>query len=504
MNIKRESIGLLNELITMELSAADYQEQVTKSLRDLKRKANVPGFRPGHVPMGMIEKMYKKSLVADEVSKLTNDELTKYLTDNKLDVFFAPIAREDKTEGDFEKMDNISLSFEIGLRPEFVINYADAKKVVYYKVVAAAEEINKEIMEMRRRVGKFSSTEEVAEQDMLLVTVTPEDGGENFSSSLLLDYVKESELPLFIGKKKNEEVEMDTTKVFKGDTERSTFLKTKTDALENAPENVRIKIDAIHHRELAEIDDEFFTRLFPDGNVKNEDDLRQKIKEQIELRHVSDANAVFRLRVMEILMEKTSIELPDAFIKRYLVENKEQYSAENIEEKYGDIKKSVIYQLIEEQIVKDCGIEVVDEEITRYIENYVRISYFGTTKKLDEETEKQVDSFVEQMMKNQENVNNAYDNIFFEKMTKGLKGKLNPKSKELGFEEFLAEVANKKEKSVSKKEEKQETTETEEVKSETAEVKVKKTRTAAKTDKTDEKPKVARKRSESAAGKAKA
>jgi len=446
MNIKRENIGLLNELITIELLASDYQEKVAKSLRDLKQKARVPGFRPGHVPMGMIEKMYKKAVVVEEISKLTNDEIYKYLTENGSDILFEAIAREDKTEGDFEKADNFSFSFEIGLRPEIAVNYAEAKKVTLYKVIAEEQEIDKEVTDMQRRVGKFSSTEEVAEQDMLLVSVNRLDGeGEEFTSSLLLDYVKEEELKSFIGKKLHEEMTIDTTQIFKSDYERATFLKIKTEEFGNAPQTVRIKINAIHHRELAEINSEFFDRLFPDGSVTNEADLRSKIKEQIEWRHVNETNAVFYNEVLKTFIEKTAIELPDAFIKRYLVENKQQYTAESVEEKYDDIKKSIAHQLIEDQIAKDCAVSVENEEVMQYLEDYVRLSHFGTNAKMDTEVEKQVSAYIQQMLKNKENVKNAYENIYREKITGGLKVKLQPKLKECTFEDFLSEISNKKE-----------------------------------------------------------
>ena len=446
MNIKRESIGLLNELITVELSAADYQEQVTKSLKDLRRKASVPGFRPGHVPMGMIEKMYKKAVVVEQVTQLTNDEFNKYLTDNKLNILFDPIANENNIENNFDNAGDFCFSFEIGLRPEVVINYADAKNVTLYKVIASEQEIDKEVMDMRRRVGKFSSTEEVADQDMLLVTVMPENDGQETTASLPLSYVKDSELKSFIGKKLKEEMLIDTTEVFKSDYERSTFLKVKLNELENAPKKVHIKIDAIHHRELAEINNDFFAKIFPDESIKDETSLRNKIKEQIELRHISETNMVFRNKVLEILLEKTVVDLPDSFIKRYLVENKQEYTTENIEEKYDDVKKSIKFQLIENQIANDCNLQVEHSDVMAYMEDYVRMSYFGTTERMNEDAEKQVANFVLQMMKNQENVKNVYDNLFFEKMTEGLKAKILPKSKELTFNDFIAEVSDKTEK----------------------------------------------------------
>jgi trigger factor len=454
MEIKREDIGNLNELITIHIAPEDYQAEVEKSLKELKRKANVPGFRKGNVPMGMINKMYGKSVLAEEITKLTNHKIFDYLKEEKLDILFEPLAHPEKTEGDFDKPADFSFSFEIGLRPEIKVNFDTAKKITNYKIVAEDKEIDTEVMSMRKRVGKFSSNEIVAEDDMLLVTVTPEEGDE-FTSSLILNYIKDSEMKNFVGKKLHDEMDIDTVKIFKSDYERSTFLKSKMEALETAPKKVHIKIDAIHHMEPADLDGEFFEKMFPDGQVTDEVGLRENIKKQIELRHVNDANMIYRNKVMEALLEATPVELPDEFIKKYLVETKEQYTNETIEETYPDIKKSVDFQLIEEQLTRDFEINIEKEEVMNYIESYIRQSYFGTTETLSKEQEDVVHRFVGEMVQKEENVKNAYENIFFEKLTQGFKNKLNPKVKELSFEKFVDEVTGKKEK---------ETKETKEVK----------------------------------------
>ena len=456
MEIKRENKGVLNELITIHFTPEDYQAEVEKSLKELKRKANVPGFRKGFVPMGMINKMYGKSVLAEEISKLTNTKLFDYLKENKLNILFEPLAIPEKTEGDFDNAGDFKLSFEIGLHPEFAVNFDSAKKITGYKVVADKKEIDTEVMALRKRVGKFSSNETVAEEDMLLVTVTPEQG-EEFTSSLILNYIKEKEWKNFIGKKLHDEMDIDTAAVFKSDYERSTFLKVKMEDMETAPQNVHIKIDAIHHMEPADLDAEFFGKMFPDGKVTDEAGLIENIKSQIELRHVNDTNMVYRSKVMEALVEATKAELPNDFIKRYLIENDQKYTNETIEETYPDIQKSIMFQLIEEQLTKDCNIDITKEEVMSYIGNYVRLSYFGTTDTLPEEQEEYVQRFVEDMSKKQENVKNAYDNLFFEKLTQGLKEKLNPKVKELTFEKFVDEVTEgKKEKTKAPKSKKTE------------------------------------------------
>ena len=506
MNIKRENIGLLNELITIELDVSDYQEQVTKSLKDLRRKASLPGFRQGNVPMGIIEKMYKKSVIAEEVSKMVDEEFNNYLSSNELKTIFDPIAaHEDEMKYTFENADDFSFSFEIGLHPEITVNYAEAKKVIDYKIVASPEEIDKEITLMRRQGGKFSSAKNASEQDLLSVTVKPDGDGEEFISILPLSHLKESECLSFVGKNLHDEMDIDTTEIFKSDHERAIFLKVKVNELENAPQKVHITINDIHHIEPAEINDEFFSRLFPDESIKDEAALRNLLKEQIGSRYRNKVDEIFHNNVMGILFEKTIVELPDGFIKRYLIKNRAEYTKENIEEAYEGLRKIIVNQLIENQVAKDCGISVKDEEVRDYIESYVRYTHFREVEELDEELEKKLAAIVQQVMKNQENVKNAYNNIFFDKMIKGLKAKLNPESKEIFYNDFLIEQSDKEEEKTQTEEEEkiktaeekqtqteEEKTQTEEEKkTKTAEEKQTKTKKEEKTKTAEEEPKSA-------------
>ena len=217
MNIVRENIGILDEHVTVELVPEDYQEAVAKTLRDLKRRASIPGFRVGHVPMGMIERQYKASVMLDEISKKVNEEIEKYLRENKIRILFEPLAVPEKTKADFEKMGEFSFTFEIGLRPEVKIDYAKAKDVPYLKVTASDAQIDEEVAKLRRRLGKFSSTEEVVDGDMALVQVVTEEGAEPISSSLPTSYFKESCRNEFIGKKVHDTMVIDLKEMFETD-----------------------------------------------------------------------------------------------------------------------------------------------------------------------------------------------------------------------------------------------------------------------------------------------
>ncbi|MBO4739303.1 MAG: hypothetical protein J5606_07060 [Bacteroidales bacterium] len=439
MNITREQIGTLHEQITITFVPEDYQPAVNKSLKDLKNKIQEPGFRKGHIPMGLVNKKYGKSVLVDELSKMTNDKMLDFFKENNINILFEPIEKLDTTVGDFDNPKDFTFTFEIGIRPELSIDYVKAKKIDTYKIIATDEEINTEIHSLRKRLGKFASTEEVAEEDMLLTTVQPEEG-EKFTSSLMLTYVKEDQVKQFVGKKLHDEFTIDTTTVFKSDYERSTFLKVKMDELENAPKKVTIKIDAIHHMEPAELNEEFFSKAFPDGSVKDESALKENVKNQIELRYVNDANMVYRNKIMDFLVDNTTAELPDNFIKTYLVRNDNRYNAENIEEQYDNLRKSILFQLLEDKISQDCQINIDKDAVLNYIKDYIRMSYFGSMTEMDKEQEEQIMRLTTEMMKNQENVKNAYENLFFEKLTEGLKQQINPKTKEIDYQSFIKEV----------------------------------------------------------------
>ncbi|MFA7401703.1 MAG: trigger factor [Bacteroidales bacterium] len=465
MNILRENIEQLNDIITIEISSEDYREKVEKSLKELKRKANLPGFRAGHVPMGMINKMYGKSVTAEEISKIINDNLLNYIKENNINIIFEPLAMPDKTKGDIYNNDQaFSFSFELGLYPEFQIDYSKLKDITYLKVIADEKQIEKEIHDLQHRMGKFSSTEEVVKDDMLLVTVLAEgDIKEEFTANLLLNYIKEDKLKDIIGKKVKDTLEINTKEIFKSDYERATFLKTKVDDLDKAPENISLRIDAIHHIEPAAIDDDFFEKAFPNKEVTDEKSLRKHVAENIELSHERDEKTVFRLNAMKQIMENTKINLPDSFIKRYLTNNQsDYYTPENIEEKYAEARKSIIQQLIEDTITKESNLHIDKAEIIHYIKDYIINSYFGTGKQhtLTPEEEEQVTKMANDMASKEDNVKNAYTNILNEKIIAELIKQINPKIKRVSFEAFIDSFndESKKKKEKKTKEKKESTT----------------------------------------------
>lgn len=439
MNIVRENIGKLNDVLTVKVEVNDYKDAVDKSLKELRRKAVVPGFRAGHVPMGMIERQYKSSVTVDEVSKLINSSVEDYLKENNINILFEPMALPEKTEGNFDKPENFSFSFEIGIRPEIKVNYTKANGVPFRKIVATEEQINTEVKNLRRRIGKFSSTEVVVDEDMVMGNLlSEEEGKEAVSSTLMTTYLKDSEKGKVVGKKLHDVLTLDTTKIFKSDYERSTFLKCKIDELEKAPVKVKFEINAIHHVEPAELNEEFFDRAFSQSDVKDEAGMRAHLKSQIEQGYAAQENMQYRGEAMQALMEGLDVELPDSFVKKYIIEKDPNYTAENIEEKYPDLQKSLAFQLMENTIAADGNVKIEYTDVVDYIHQYVSFNYLGMSyQALDPASKGQVDKMAESMLKQESTVNNVYENIYFERITDIIRDKASAKIQEVSMEEFL-------------------------------------------------------------------
>jgi trigger factor len=437
MNIKQETIGDLNDVITIEFVPVDYQSQVEKALRELKQKANMSGFRKGMIPISLIKKMYGESVVIEEMSKLANNKLTEYLKEKDIDILFSPILYGEKTFVNFDQLDKYSISMEVGLRPEIDLDYHAAKQICYYKIIPTEQEIDAEIKEMRKNIGKKSLVETVSDDpdDMVGVTVTLPDG-ESFSTSMFIFQIKEDEQYLFIGKQLQDEMDIDTAKIFINKDGRASFLHVKGEYLETAPTLVHIRITAIHHIIPAELDAVFFEETFPDGTVSNETELREYIEDNTEQKFASDLDYSYYQDVIRFFLGNTSFALPDEFIKRYLLEKEEKYTPDYIEEYYEGFKNMFSEALIKAQIAKDYNIEITIEEIKAHVENLVHRSYsvqYPLTNKQKEQLNKQIEA----IMEDEETIQKMHDRLMEIALILTLKKNLKPEIKKVTIPEYV-------------------------------------------------------------------
>jgi len=281
MNITKENIDALNAVVKVDIVADDYQEKVTKQLTDYRKKADVPGFRKGHVPMGMIQKQYGKSIMIDEVNKLLQESLNTFLAEEKLDILGNPIPRMKE---DFDWSAEIfSFEFELGLAPKFDVNLKSKKKVTQYNIVATEELIDKEVHNIQNRYGKMSSLDVANEQSNMTGTFVNEENEINKKSSFLVSDVKgkKNEKKL-IGAKVGDVISLQTKKLFKEANKLETIYGISQDLAENLDVEVSFTVEEITKTIPADLDKELFDKLFADGSVNSVTALREKIKEDAE------------------------------------------------------------------------------------------------------------------------------------------------------------------------------------------------------------------------------
>jgi trigger factor len=459
MNINRESIGNLHDKIGIQLLPEDYMPGVEKQLKKLKNQAIVPGFRKGFVPRHMIERMYGESVLIETINDIVNTNMTNYLSENNIDIFWEPVIVEKSTL--LEKNQPYEFTFEIGIRPAVSIDYESLKSIVYHKIIASDYDIDAKLNLLRKQKGTFSSEETIADEDMLMVSVTSADETvQTFTSSILMNYIKQECKDLFVGKNVGTELDIDTTAIFKGSNERATFLNTHPEKLDHAPVNVHVKIDAIYHMKPAELNEEFFQQLSQENEILNEQTLRDKIAQQIAADYRLESYYFYSDHIMKELSEKTPLELPVEFLKKYLVQSKDQQAItqENIEEQYPVIETYIRRQLIEGQLLNDFQIQVKSEDVRNLLTSIVSQRYFGQSRPSNEEDAKVVSGIVDNMLKEgtSKEITTAYDLVQNEQVVQCLLDKLNPPVREITANEFSQLIRDLRAKVDKQTEEKQE------------------------------------------------
>ncbi len=450
MNITKEQTGELTAQIKVELIESDYREKVDKTLKDLQRKANIPGFRPGHIPMGLVKKMYGKSALADEVNKLLSDSLYNYLRENKINILGEALPNGEKTKDiDWETQKEFEFFFDLGIAPEFELNLANYK-ASYFDIQTSDEQVEEYLMSMRKRYGKVSNPETVESEDMIYGHVEELDenkelkeGGISAQASLILTSVKDKDvLDLFVGAKKDDEVVFNIAKAFDSSLEISKLLKIKEEVAKELTSDFRFAIEGISRMEAAELNEEFYTKVFPGVEITSEAEAREKLRAMNEESLKPQGDRFFFNEAVTTLIKETSLNLPDEFLKRWLTyTNTEGKTQEIIESEYEKVRDSIKWQLIEQNILLSNNLTVSMDEVRDYIRNFVVTQYFGFMQ--NEESNNHIEMIVDSILKNQEEVKRIYETLLDQKVIEQLKAQMNLDRKTVSFDEFV-QIAKEK------------------------------------------------------------
>jgi len=438
MNIIKENVDALNAIVKVDIVADDYQPKVDQILVDYRKKADIPGFRKGHVPMGMVKKQYGKSIMIDEVNKLLQESLNKFLTEEKLDILGNPLPR---VQEDFSwDAETFSFEFELGLAPQFEVNLTPKKKVTQYNITADAALIDKEVENLQSRYGKISAVDVISENTNVTGTFTSEEKEiENKATINLSDLKGKSNLKKFVGNKIGDVVELKTKGLFSDDHKLMGALGLSHDDIHGLDINVSFTIEETTEIELAELDQELFDKLFTDGSVKTVTELRDKIKEDAEKQFQQQADQQLLNAITEHLIDNTKFDLPAEFLQKWLATaGEKELTAEEAAEEYNKSEKGLRYQLIQEKIVKENDIKLDYEELKEYAKGFIRsqMAQFGNMNPEDAELE----DIANRILGNQEEAKRLQDQLVSQKLMTFYKENMTFKTKKVNYEDFIKEV----------------------------------------------------------------
>ncbi|WP_338357244.1 trigger factor [Yeosuana marina] len=442
MNITRENLDALNAVVKVDIAKEDYSDKVEKILTDYRKTANIPGFRKGHVPMGMVKKQYGKAVLVDEVNKLLQDALNKYLTEEKLDVLGQPLPKtQDAIDWDAE---GFSFEFELGLAPEFEVDLKNKKAITQYNIVADDKMIDEQIENIQKQYGKLVSQDVVEKESEITGTYKNEEHEIENTISLTTDKFKEkTTAKKFIGAKPGDVISLETKGLYDDEHDLMHALKVSHDKVHGLDIPVTFTITEINKRELADLDQELFDKLFGKDVVKSVTELKAKIKEDAEKQFVQQADQKLLNDVTEYLVDNTKFDLPAEFLQKWLQTAGEQpLDTDQAKEEYEKSEKSLRYQLIEGKLITDNNIQVTIEDIKGHAKEMIKgqMAQFGQLNP----SEKELDDIAARVLSNQDEARRISEQLISQKLLNLYKEKANLKVKEVTYENFVKEAYSKK------------------------------------------------------------
>lgn len=437
MNITRNNVDALNAVITIDLAKEDFAANVEKVLKDYRKNANIPGFRKGQVPAALVKKQYGQAIMFDEVNKMLQESLSNYLNEEKLDILGNPLPVAKDIDWD---ADTLSFDFELGLAPEFTVDLDAAKTAAKYKIVADEAMVNEQVEYIQKQYGKLISKEKVEEGDDIRVKVSnQEEGIENETTINVADIRTKTNQKKFIGKKVNDEVTISTKGLFEDDHKLMDVLKVEHDKIHGLDVEVTFTIEEISTKEKAELNQEFFDKLFGEGKVTSEDELKTRIKEDAEKQFAQQADQKFMNDAVEALVDNTKFDLPKEFLIKWLqTAGETDLTVEQAEEEYTKSEKGLRYQLIEGRIITDNALQITFDEIKDYTSGLIKdqMAQFGQL----EPSEDDVTNIVSRVLSNQEEVKRISEQLMNDKMMKLFTEKVSGSEKEVTYKDFVKEV----------------------------------------------------------------
>ena len=404
----------------------------------------MPGFRPGNVPIGLIKKMYGKAVVAEEINNLVSQGLADFIEENNLPILGQPLPNEeDPAEFDFETQESFDFHFDVGLAPEFEVEFSRFSSVPFYDITVSEEMIENQIKSYTSRFGKYEQVDLVEAKDMVKGKLTElengdvKEGGISVDDAVLTpDYMKDEEQKsLFVGKNKGETVVFNPLKAFENETEISSLLKIKKEEVKDVTSDFQLEISGITRYEEGEVNQELFDKVYGEGTVSSLDEFKEKITANIKESLTADSLYKFNIDARQaVVSEFKDLQFPEAFLKRWLLENNKELTPEKIEEDYPKMIEDLVWQLAKDKIAKANEIKVEMSDVEEYGRKVAKAQFaqYGMVGLGDEI----LDNYVKDMMKKEETVRNFIDRAAEEKVLAVIHQNVKLDEKQISIEDF--------------------------------------------------------------------
>jgi trigger factor len=445
MNISFENVSEVQGLLTIQLEKADYSENVEKALKNYSKKANMPGFRPGMVPMNLIRKMYGKSVKAEEVNKLLQEKLFGYIKENKIDMLGEPLTNEEKGGSLNIDDDNLTFYFDIALSPKFEVAVSKDDTIPYYDIKITDEMVDKQVKAYAQQVGKYEQFDEYQDNDLLkgqlqeldAEGIVKEGGIVVEDATLMPLYLKnEDQKALFNGAKKGDAVVFNPKKAHNDNAvEVAALLKMNKEDVENLDSDFSYTIQEITRFVEGELTQEVFDQVFGKDTVKNLDEFRSKVAESLEKSYLPDRDYKFMLDLRSYLMEKVGkLSYADELLKRIMLANAKEGSEASVEENFEKSLTELTWHLIQEKLVEQNSIKVEDEDVLNQAREATKAQFaqYGMMNIPDE----LLDNYAKEMLKKRETVDGLVNRAIETKLAAAIKGQVKLKKKKVTVEEF--------------------------------------------------------------------
>ncbi len=439
MNIDLKKKNKELSVITLEISSQDYNEKVESILNDYKKKASVPGFRKGFVPLGMIKKQYELPVKVDEINKLVQSELSKYITENDLSILGNPIPSENDNI-DWKKS-NMILNFDVAHKPSFKLNYKFKKPITYYQIIADDLMIKNQIESYQRQYGKLITVSKIDDNVNIIGNFYSEVLDFKKESNFLASKLSNTTFKKFLKLKVDEEIKINPKEIFDNKDDLNKIIGLEKNRLGQIDE-ISFKLQELNKNQKAQANDDLFKKVYPNESIKNNKDFKSKIKIDIEKQFMNQSDQKFLNDVTEEVIDSCKINLPKDFLKRLMkLNSKETLNDGELEKEYLNSEKGIKYQLIEEKIINENNIKINNNTLKEFATNMIKnqMAAYGQSNP----DEKELNSIIQRIMSNQDEVNRLNNQIISEKLLLIYKDKVNKKIKKVSYDEYI-EIAYKK------------------------------------------------------------